>query len=138
MGPRSGFVHIVHEVREWGGGIRTIWKCHRGSIGSLNAVHLDEPGDRIRCQLCIATADDNHDVQYVYVARVGDLVKVGCSNQVGRRLHDLTGELVARVPGSFDLERRVLSLIGTAPARGREWFPASAEDEILAALRSVA
>jgi hypothetical protein len=132
IAPKGGLVHIVHKVTE-GPAARISWKCNRG-FGTFNAVVLDDPGDRVRCRVCEAAKDDTDELR-VYVARCGDMVKVGCSSQPGLRIHSLGGTPLAVVPGGYDLERRVLDSIPSSPVHGREWFPVDAEADVLAALR---
>ena len=137
IGRQGAVVHIVHDVRQTSEDrVVTTWKCNR-SFGAVNAIHLNEVGNRARCARCVIAADDT-DERRIYVARVDGLIKVGTSNQVGLRLSGLKGELVAWVPGGFDKERVVLDNIEAAPVRGREWFPAEAEEQILTVLMAVA
>lgn len=138
MGRQGAVVHIIHEVRppDAENRVLTVWKCKRVG-GSYNAVHLHEIGRRVACKTCQIAADDT-DERRLYVARVGDMIKVGTSNQVGLRLACLKGQLIASAPGGFDKERVLLDSLEVAPVKGREWFAAEAEEEILTALMAVA
>jgi hypothetical protein len=106
---------------------------------------LDDPGDNVCCARCgveptgrVVVGDnppwDSHAEMWLYVARQPDgLIKVGCTNDVARRMYALgDAELLASRPGNYVDERRLFAKIPLRPVEGNERFAPGSEAVILA------
>lgn len=66
----------------------------------------------------------------VYYVAIDGLVKIGCTDDLARRLSHLGAErdhLLAVVPGDFAVEREHLARWAHLLVRGREWFSPGAD-----------
>ncbi len=73
----------------------------------------------------------------VYYIRVGSLIKIGYTADLGQRIRKFKRDdcqlLAWRTGGSFDMERAVHARLWRSLARGREWFIPS--EEVMAEVR---
>lgn len=125
--PRAGgLVHRLLKVQEvppsrvHDGYSITVWRCGNACNRKVKLASAAPAGARL-CSTCSEAG--------VYLARVGEYLKVGHSVCVAKRMLGLDGELVDTIPGSRLLERSVLDAC-PPPARGREWFSVEDEDAI--------
>lgn len=69
------------------------------------------------------------EVTQVYYARVRDLIKIGSSSDVERRISDYIpgSHLLAVEPGGIEVERQRQAQFRSSRALGREWFQPSSD-----------
>lgn len=117
-------VHVIHEV--WpssnGSGHEVAsWACKPTVVvGPIHRLE-DVAEGMVACARCdvfgIQTVPE-----VVYLLDTGKTYKVGTTTQLTARVANLHAKLIAFTPGSYDLEREVITAMSDAAIRGREWF----------------
>lgn len=84
---------------------------------AFDAERFPDPPDITRANALRAIGE------VVYAARVGEVIKIGWTTDLQRRLGALKAdELLGFIPGNYDDEQDIHKELAIWAARGREWY----------------
>lgn len=127
--PNGGVLHLVNHVSlYWEYGEIVDWQAQWGCADTnwcRRPVLTNEAGNLRRCPRCDFDDLQQGHKQVVYIARVGELIKVGCTERLHQRMLEIGGELLHWMPGGPEVEQSLLGMFRSArveEGRRREWF----------------